>query len=639
VAEQHSKLVPTEAALQESEATYRRLFENAEVGMFRTRIDGSGVLAVNRKMSEIFEYTKQEFLDGRGKDFWANPQLRTELTQTIAKTGSLKDCEIEFRTRSGKIKTCLLSATFSADEGVMEGSVVDLSTRKETEAALARSEEKYRTFFHRAPIALFRSEAGTGKILDINDEATKLMGLTRAEALATPGANFWFTDDGRARMLERLKNEKSVDNVEANLKMAEDKAIVALMSIRLYAEEGLLEGSVVDITELRKMQQSLAQKDRLAHLGFLSACIGHEINTPLTYLLFNLEKLQILYAEDGTDSNPETRALVDKALDAVERIRGISERLHGFTRGQSPGSEAVSINDAIENALEMVSQQCEQVCTVSIDLGALPPVWGNRGQLSQVFLNLLSNACHALHESNKATNRIEVRTWAEGERVLAHVSDTGQGIPPEKQHSVFEPFYRAAPIDDDRGTGLGLSICKMLVEAHKGTIEVQSNEGEGSTFIVSFPADLARTTTTTPPQETAVNAHTIPRHGRLRMLVVDDERDFCEFVCEVFEKEDIQFVESGAAAQTLLNADQNFDLIICDLMMKDITGMELHTWLLGHYPELARRSTFVTGGAFSNEARDFQEKANNPMLFKPFSIKELECFVGDAVERLSLDRS
>ena len=120
----------------------------------------------------------------------------------------------------------------------------------------------------------------------------------------------------------------------------------------------------------------------------------------------------------------------------------------------------------------------------------------------------------------------------------------------------------------------------------------------------------------------------------MRILVVDDERDFCEFVCEVFEEHHVQFVESGAAAQKLLEVERDFDIVLCDLMMADVTGMDLHAWLSEHHPEVARRTAFVTGGAFSDSARTFLERIQNPVIYKPFSISELTCFVISAADGL-----
>jgi len=242
-----------------------------------------------------------------------------------------------------------------------------------------------------------------------------------------------------------------------------------------------------------------------------------------------------------------------------------------------------------------------------------------------VFLNLLLNAAHAIKEGEVDYNEIRLRTWQEGSTVLAEVQDTGSGIPPEDMGRIFDPFFTTKQVG--RGSGLGLSIVRSIIAEYGGNIRVESKLGQGARFLISLPACTGQPATET--DSLCVQQDTGPKGGRL--LVIDDEPGILRALRRILRDHEVVEAESGEQALDLLGRDQQFDVILCDVMMRTASGMDVHGWLLSHYPPLARRVVFLTGGAFTPHARSYLEKVENPRVEKPFDTTNLLKLVDEII--------
>jgi signal transduction histidine kinase len=262
--------------------------------------------------------------------------------------------------------------------------------------------------------------------------------------------------------------------------------------------------SLATEAEGRRMQTSLAQSDRLASMGMLAAGVAHELNNPLAYVLYNLESLseelpvligKLSTARQALAHSPEPfdaatwADVMDRFGDALEgtrKIREIARGLGAFSRVEREGETSVDLRYPIESALSISHNEIKYRAKVHKELGTTARVPGSEGKLSHVFLNLLLNAAHAIHDGQVDKNRILVRTWQQGDTVLAEVQDTGCGIPAEQLDRIFEPFFTTKPVGV--GSGLGLSIVRNIIAALGGTIEVRSEVGRGTAFLIRLPA-------------------------------------------------------------------------------------------------------------------------------------------------------
>jgi CheY-like chemotaxis protein len=241
-------------------------------------------------------------------------------------------------------------------------------------------------------------------------------------------------------------------------------------------------------------------------------------------------------------------------------------------------------------------------------------------------LNLLINAAHAMPEGNSEDHCITVRTWAEGGHVFAEVKDTGKGIAPEDIERVFEPFFSTKAVGV--GTGLGLSICRNIITEFGGKIHVESELGKGTRFVVRLPATGEALAVR--PSEPSFDAPTAPAlHGRI--LVVDDEAPLRKMMKRLLVGHDVVQAASAKEAQALLERDHQFDVILCDVMMPDMTGLELHKWLKECYPFLAERVVFITGGAFGPVAAEYLVDFGNLRISKPFESRTFVRLVSERV--------
>jgi len=221
-------------------------------------------------------------------------------------------------------------------------------------------------------------------------------------------------------------------------------------------------------------------------------------------------------------------------------------------------------------------------------------------------------------------NRHEIRlyTRVEGNRVLVEVRDTGAGIKAEHLEHLFEPFFTTKPVGV--GTGLGLFICKNIITSLGGTISVQSEVGKGTVFTVSLPIspDFAAQPATLPPAA-------LVDERKARVLVVDDEPQIGRVIRAALRTHEVDSVISASDALAKLRAGERFDVIICDLMMPEMTGMDLFEELRGYGLGLERDLVFITGGAFTERAQEFLARVQNVRLEKPFDVGQVRRLVAE----------
>lgn len=228
--------------------------------------------------------------------------------------------------------------------------------------------------------------------------------------------------------------------------------------------------------KLRDTQAQLLQSAKLAAVGELAAGVAHELSNPLTSILGYAD----LVLEDTAPDSP-SREDLKKVIAEARRARGVVQNLFSFSQQTKPKRESADVNEILQRTMAVVRYQLETSGIVVEEEHdtRLRPLLLDAGQMSQVFLNLISNAIRAMPEGG----RLSVRTAQVGDEVAVAISDTGEGIPLQIQDRLFDPFF----ITGSAGTGVGLSVSLRVVEEHGGRITVESEEGRGSTFTVWLP--------------------------------------------------------------------------------------------------------------------------------------------------------
>jgi nitrogen-specific signal transduction histidine kinase len=384
-----------------------------------------------------------------------------------------------------------------------------------------------------------------------------------------------------------------------------------------------------DLTERKRMEQRLMLADRMVSVGTLAAGIAHEINNPLAYVIANLSFIQEEVEELGPSLTAAKakglRELIAQAEDGAERVRVIIRDLKSFSRVDSTDDGPVEIQRVLDSAINMAWNEIRHRAQLQKRCADVPPVRGSEARMGQVFLNLLVNAAQAIPVGHAADNQITLTVQQRGEQVMVEIADTGAGIPSDVLPRIFDPFFTTKPVGV--GTGLGLSICHNIVTAVGGEITVESAEGKGTTFRVALPIAHARSLRPRSAPSLPVQA----QGRRLRILLVDDEPSVVRALQRALREHDLVVAFSGVEAIEVLDSGQQFDLIFCDLMMAQLSGMEVFDIVKRRFPTLIDRFIFMTGGAFTQQAKDFLSGVSNPVVEKPFDIRALRLLVSRRV--------
>ena len=479
--------------------------------------------------------------------------------------------------------------------------------------ALRESEERYRQIVEMTSDGIFKLDAD-GTIAFVNQRLAEMLGYSVSDLVGRRG------DDV-------LGTTATIEPGDAVLRHRDGTAIaVSVAKTRLVGADGARAGHLAfvrDVTEYNKLQAQLIVSDRMASIGTLAAGVAHEINNPLAAVLGNLEYIRESLAEvpEAMAFRTAMAAALADAIEAAHRVRFIVRDLKIFGRGPSEESAGpVNLRAILESSLRMAHSEVRDRARVVTSYGEVPAVAGNEARLGQVFLNLIINAAQAITEARIEQNEIRVVTQLVSDRVVVEVHDTGRGIPPEVIGRIFDAFFTTKAVGV--GMGLGLAICYRIVTDMGGELTVASVLGVGTTFRVALPIVREEARVATQAREA------IAPERRGRILIVDDEPTVVRILQRLLDKEhDVTATHDAREALALCAGGAQFDLILCDLMMPQMTGMELHRELVRISPALAARMIFVTGGAFTAEARQFMAERPSEILEKPFKPANLRVIV------------
>jgi PAS domain S-box-containing protein len=354
---------------------------------------------------------------------------------------------------------------------------------------LRDSEERYRRAIDSANDAIFAVDPVSLEILDANRKASELVRCAQRALIRRPFLEL-HPEEQRQRARDffarvATSGEGTLSEIDLRSPTGGRLPVDVSASMIVHGAGRFLQLICRDLSERKRMERELVQAEKLSTVGVLAAGILHELSTPLSYVQANLEqaKEELQTLEDG----PRARALrsgVADALEGSQRAASIVRDLRVFARANDGRQGAFDVNDAVRMALRMAQHELKHRATVVTELGQIPQVMGQLMEVSQVFLNLLVNAAHAIPPGDPQGNRVRVATKVEGERALAVVSDTGAGIAPQALPRIFDPFYTTKPLGV--GTGLGLAISRDIVTRLGGQIRVESAVGRGTTFTVEL---------------------------------------------------------------------------------------------------------------------------------------------------------
>jgi len=513
-----------ERKLREVNERLTSLLDNTPDAVVITDTEGI-IQYVNPAAEELYEYGRGELV---GKHFSillpkGKLERAMQLFKKVISGEPLKNIESERITKSGKIRNVILTSSPIKDH---EGKIVgvagiskDITEKKMLEEKLRESEERYRTLFEYSGTAVSVIEPD-GTYYLVNKRFEELSGRRKEDIEGKLKFYEIHPPEERELLLKRfeamLRGEKVSPEIELKVVRPNGEVREVRAFGRFIPGTKRLLVSLIDITERKRLEERLRQAEKMASLGQLSAGIAHEINNPLSFVLSNFNSLEEYLSELGgflsklrkikenigdkekvsSLSSELIRSfeerdisfilkdlpkLISESKEGLSRIGRIVRELRAFASPRRESLQLLSVNECIETALRFVWHQVKHKAEVIKDYGELPQIRGYPRELSQVFMNLLVNSAQAIEKKGVIT----IITRKEGEEIIVKVKDTGKGIPREHIPRIFEPFFTTK--EGGVGTGLGLSIAYRIIEHHKGRIEVESEVGKGTTFIIYLP--------------------------------------------------------------------------------------------------------------------------------------------------------
>jgi len=490
-----------EKALRDSEERLRRLVDHAPDIIFRWSVE-KGLEYVSPVVSEITGYSVEELMVdpklglklARGR----NPDLVQTYERVVEHGITERTRELTFIRKDGKraYLDVRVQAVRNEEGGIIafEGIMRDITERRKMEEALKRNEQNYRVLFESTIDGMFVVDVETMKVVLANQALARMFGSDSVEDGIGGNPLDNVHPDDRDRLIEIFaKGEfgKGLSEIREFRGITKDgrEIWVSAMGTRIEYE-----GKVADLVSLRditerkrmeeekqKMEEQLLLTGRLAAVGELAAGVAHELNNPITAIK---GFAQLLTAREDLDET--TRKDLDTIYRESQRAAKITQNLLSFARRHEPEKHPISINDVIENILEM-QEYLMKVNNIELEVELdpdLPKTMADFHQMQQVFVNIINNAEQAMVETH-GKGRLLIKTQRSGKMVQIIFADNGPGISEENLKRIFDPFFTTKEVG--KGTGLGLSICYGLVGAHGGRIYARSKLGQGATFVVEMP--------------------------------------------------------------------------------------------------------------------------------------------------------
>ncbi len=366
--------------------------------------------------------------------------------------------------------------------------------------------------------------------------------------------------------------------------------------------------------ERQELERRVQVIDRLASIGEMASGIAHEINNPLTGVVGFSELLMT------KDLPEDLRKDVEIIHDGAKRVAGIVKRLLTFARQYKPERIYTDINEIIESTLTLKKYSLK---TGNIEVNTLldaelPWTMADRGQLQQVFMNIIANAETEMKQA-RGRGKLIIRTEQIGNTIRLSFKDDGPGIARENIGKIFDPFFTTREVGE--GTGLGLSLSHGIIAEHKGAIYAESKAGKGATFIIELPIVAEA-------EEKMETVEVVEEAGKAigdRILVVDDEPTILAFLKEVLGGEGYDVATAGSGKEALDRiGSEEYSLILCDIKLPGMSGVELYEQIEKTASSLQKRVMFITGDVLAADTREFLKRTKAPYVTKPFDIAKLK---------------
>jgi two-component system, cell cycle sensor histidine kinase and response regulator CckA len=630
-----------EQALRVSEEKFSKAFRSSPDAISVSDAETGRFIEINEGFERLFECRTSEVigLTSMEMKMWAEPSDRDRLLLAMRERGAVRNFEAVARTRKGNLRPCMLAAETVNIGGRLCLVLVtrDITEQREAERALRESEARFRSYFE-SPLIGMAITSPDRRWLEVNDHLCRMLGYTREELLQIRWSDL--TPEGDMGVNERflrqsLEGELDTYSLEKRYRRKDGGLVHASIAVRCIRKpDGQADYflTVVQDQTARieaeqaqaELESQLRQAQKLEALGQLAGGIAHDFNNILTAIMAYTE----LAAMD-IDNPQEVRSHLDQVQAASNRARDLVRRILTFSRQRKQERKPVHLKQVIEEALSLMHSTLPATIEVEARLSTdAPVVLADLSQVHQVLMNLCTNSGYAMRERPGhlvvSLERVEVdsalvRTHPElreGCYARLSVKDSGSGMPQEVMKRVFEPFFTTKPPGE--GTGLGLSVVHGIMQDHEGAVMVESMPGQGTTFRLFFPEEIGEATVA------PMGSSTLLRGQGERILFIDDEQALCDSTRQILDKLGYRAnVQSSPVAglEVFRAHPDDFDLVITDLTMPFMTGLEVAREMLTLRPELPILLASGFSGVWTSEK--VRAEGLRDLLTKPLTASAL----------------
>jgi two-component system cell cycle sensor histidine kinase/response regulator CckA len=608
------------ASLRSSEQRYGRLFEQNLAGLYRTTAAGQ-ILECNEAFARLYGYeSRKDLLDHSAVALHESAESRRHFLETLREKGTLIAYESRARHKDGTLFWTLEHVSLlPGPPEVIEGTIVDISERKESEEALRLSRERYRSVIDTSRDGLLFFDLATRRVLESNPAFQRMLGYSAEELSAL--SLYDFAPDDRASVdanIHRLVDQETLTIPNRTFRRKDGKEVTVEIDAVLIEEKGrrTVFNVVHSLAERRLLEEQLRQAQKMEAVGRLAGGVAHDFNNLLTAILGYAELLL------DSDPSPEVQHSADEIRKAGERAAALTKQLLAFSRKQVLQPKILDLNEVLAEVDGLLRRTLGE--DVSYEAERDPDLWrvlADPGQLQQVLLNLAVNARDAMAEggvlriatrnvSLRAANLPEVPKVAEGDYVLLEVSDTGHGMDAEVLSHAFEPFFTTK--ERGKGTGLGLSTVYGIVKQSGGYVHIESEPGKGTCVLVYLTRVHGAADSLS-----NVTPRFLPRGGTETILLVEDEESVRRLASLLLERSGYRLLVASSAEEALETARGyagQIDLLLTDVVLPGLNGRRLADLLSPDRPSM--KVVFASGyfdeRGILEPGSDFIQKPFNP---------------------------